>query len=201
MKKFIIKISITLVTILILILIYFSIFNKKKEVTTEEIVNINVLDVISSTYKCTNDPVEITVTGESNKGKIIQYSYDNGETWTEKSTFTSSTNKNINIKIKDELDNVSSTYIYSITNINDSDPIVKFPINTEIKKGESIDLTKDVISNDRCTGRPLKIVVSPSTINTNKSGEVTITYTVTGTNNKTITKTRKILVNEVVNKK
>lgn len=195
MKKFIIKICITLLTILLLILIYFSIFNKEKKKEPEEIVVINVSDVTSNTYKCTNDPVEITVTGTSNRGSIVAYSYDDGETWTDESKYTSSINKKVNIKIKDELDNISPTYVYNITNINDSDPVITFPIRTEIQKGESIDLTKNVIANDKCTGRPLKIDISPRTINSNKSGEVTITYTVTGTNNKIITKSRKILIN------
>ncbi len=195
MKKFIIKISITLVTILLLILIYFSIFNQNKKQEPKEIVVINVLDVVSNTYKCTNNPVEITVTGESNKGSIVSYSYDDGETWTEKSKYTSSINKKVNIKIKDELNNVSSTYVYNITNINDSDPVITFPIMTEIKQGEQIDLTKNVIANDKCTGRPLKVDINPSSINTNTSGEISIVYTVTGTNNKIITKTRHIFIN------
>ena len=123
----------------------------------------------------TSNPVIIEVINDTKN--ISEYSFDGGKNFQLENKYSVSENSNINIVIKDINGRLSKNVQLVIRNIDKSAPEISFTNPITIQTGTNYNLRSGVVVKDTESGLNNNYVVTPSTIDTSKTGTYTITYT------------------------
>ena len=99
--------------------------NKKKLTVTVVIDNTDIpiiKEVKGNPTIWQNKDVELTISKVVSKSKIVEYSFDDGETWQKTNKKTFDKNQTVKMKVKDQDGNESLTYEVGITKIDKTGP-------------------------------------------------------------------------------
>ena len=156
---------------------------------------INYPSYTLSTNDWTSENVVITV--ESND-KISEYSFDGGNNYQESNTYEVLENGNYEIIVKDRNGRLSKKVAFAIRNIDKEPPVITTENITTIEAGKQFSLKNGVIVTDEGSGVNGNYVVTPNTLDTNKPGTYTFTYTAFDKVGNYTEKQRTIVVKEAI---
>jgi len=149
-----------------------------------------------STSEWTNGNVVITITNPSDK--ISGYSFDGGKNYQEENTYEVIENSNFELIVKDKNGRLSKKIPIVIRNIDKEPPVITTENITTIEAGKQFSLKNGVIVTDEGSGVNGNYVVTPNTLDTNKAGTYTFTYTAFDKVGNYTEKQRTIVVKEAI---
>ena len=148
-----------------------------------------------STTDWTSDNVTITV--DSEDGKISSYSFDGGKNYQESNSYEVLTNGDFYLIVKDIHGRTSNMIPISIKNIDKDSPIISFENTTTVQLGSNFSLRSGVNAYDEGSGLSSNYVVTPDSIDTSIAGEYTVHYTAFDKVGNYTEKERKIIVSDI----
>lgn len=153
----------------------------------------------------TKDDVTLIITAAIGSGSapettIVEYSFDNGRTWSTSNQKSFADNTLVHMMVKDSNGKTSETYLSDIIKIDKIPPSLTIPTEeVTISIGVEYDLTRGVTYYDDESGiDESSLIINPSSTIALGIGENTISYTISDIVGNSTTKTRVINVEGLV---
>lgn len=189
-KKIIIIIASVILIILILVIIGILVFNHFYN-KTDASFPVTVL----STTEWTNQPVTLSV--ENQEIKLVSYSFDGGNTWQKENAIQILENGSYVVVVKNEKGKLSDKATVTISNIDMEGPVIKLTDPLYVQKGGIYNPKTGISVTDDGSG-VREYTSEPSNIDTANDGEYTVTYTASDYVGNVTTKTRKVIVRNLI---
>lgn len=156
----------------------------------------NRLEIPSATLSTTDwTNQDITVTVDTTRGNIKEYSFDDGKTWQTKNTLTVSENQALILRVRNDKGEVSKPATITISNIDKSAPKLYFISPYYVKIGSAFDGKINVYASDSESGL-IDYLVDDSSLNMNVPGTYSVSYQLSDAVGNVTTGNRTVIVYE-----
>lgn len=150
-----------------------------------------------SSYKSQNEWIEcpvVEIINDTNETSNYQYSFDGGETWSDKNTIISCNVNKLDIKVKDIKDKIVYEDNYTLTGTDTEKPTIDIDEEYIFSKNETIDLLSLVNVKDNVKVDSIK--TSQDSIDSTMAGVYKITYNACDSSENCASKSTKIIIRE-----